>query len=281
MVIKNPKRSGGPKSSEGKLVASQNSLKTGSYSSLAVLPNESPEEFNQLVTQFHRDFHPADVIETSLVRELAVITWKKLRLEKLEQDHFIKNLNAPIKMDELIDCGLRFDEDRYRFWSGQVSLDDAEFSNFTETLSLIKPNQRIGISANLLQEINALHPIIYTSLLDAFRQLEPLAEPEISDEELVERTVRYPNQPERFLTSVIFERFVTLIESALWVTKKKAEIDQAVVQIKQERLLMIMQSDDVRRAGDDLSRSLMRTLEQFRKHNQWRMQHRVFDTEEE
>lgn len=281
MVIKNPKRSGGPKSSEGKLVASQNSLKTGSYSSLAVLPNESPEEFNQLVTQFHRDFHPADVIETSLVRELAVITWKKLRLEKLEQDHFIKNLKAPIKMGELIDCGLRFDEDRYRFWSGQVCLDDAEASNFAQTLALIKPNQRIGISASQLQEINALHPIIHTSLLDAFRQLEPLAEPEISDEELVERTVRYPNQPERFLTSVIFERFVTLIESALWVTKKKAEIDQAVVQIKQERLLMIMQSDGVRRVGDDLSRSPMRTLEQFRKHHQWRMQHRVFDTEEE
>lgn len=281
MVIKNTKRSGGPKSSAGKLVASQNSLKTGSYSNLAVLPNENPEEFNQLVTQFHRDFHPADVIETSLVRELAVITWKKLRLEKLEQDHFIKKLNAPIKMDELIDCGLRFDEDRYKFWIGQVSLDDAETANFKETLAMIKPNQRIGISVDQLQEINALHPIIYTSLLDAFRQLEPLAEPEITDEELVERTVRYPNQPERFLTSVIFERFVTLIEAALWVTKKKAEIDEAVVQIKQERLLMIMQSDGVRRVGDDLSFSLMRTLEQFRKHNQWRMQHRVIDAEEE
>ena len=49
MVIKNSKRSGGPKTEEGKLAVSQNAIKTGAYSNLAVLPNENPEEFNQLV----------------------------------------------------------------------------------------------------------------------------------------------------------------------------------------------------------------------------------------
>ena len=42
----------------------------------------------------------------------------------------------------------------------------------------------------------------------------------------------------------------------------------------------MMQSDGVRRANDDLSRSLIRTLAEFRKHHDWRMQHRVIDTEE-
>ena len=58
-------------------------------------------------------------------------------------------------------------------------------------------------------------------------------------------------------------------------------IEQAILQIKQERLLKMMQSDGVRRANDDLSRSLIRTLAEFRKHHEWRMQHRVIDTEEE
>lgn len=40
--ITKSKRSGGPKTAEGKLVASQNQLKTGAYSSLAILPNENP-----------------------------------------------------------------------------------------------------------------------------------------------------------------------------------------------------------------------------------------------
>lgn len=106
MTIKNTKRSGGPKTAEGKLVASQNSLKTGTYSNVAVLPHEDQEEFNLLVDHFNRDFSPKDVIEISLVRELAVITWKKLRLEKLEQGYFLKKLNAPIlhATNAVLDC---------------------------------------------------------------------------------------------------------------------------------------------------------------------------------
>lgn len=75
---------GGPQTDEGKKIASRNSLKTGKYSNLIVLPNESQEEFDQLVEQFQTDFYPKYAVEMMLVREMAVITWKKLRLEKLE-----------------------------------------------------------------------------------------------------------------------------------------------------------------------------------------------------
>ena len=67
MTIKNIKRSGGPKTTKGKLTVAQNALKTGTYSNLAVLPYEDPEEFNQLLNYFIHDFQPADIIETSLV----------------------------------------------------------------------------------------------------------------------------------------------------------------------------------------------------------------------
>ncbi len=89
MTRKNPNKSGGPKTPEGKAVASQNATKTGTYSSLVVLPSEDEAEFNALLDQFNRDFHPVDVIEMSLVNELATLTWKKLRLQKLEQSQLI------------------------------------------------------------------------------------------------------------------------------------------------------------------------------------------------
>ncbi|WP_114652035.1 hypothetical protein [Polynucleobacter necessarius] len=73
------KSSGGPQSDDGKKIALRNSLKTGAYSKLVVLPNESQQEFDQLVEQFQRDFYPKDAVEMMLVREMAVITWKKLR----------------------------------------------------------------------------------------------------------------------------------------------------------------------------------------------------------
>lgn len=68
------KPSGGPQTDEGKKIASRNSLKTGTYSKLVVLPNESQQDFDQLVEQFQKDFYPKDAVEMMLVREMAVIT---------------------------------------------------------------------------------------------------------------------------------------------------------------------------------------------------------------
>lgn len=281
MTIKNSKRTGGPRTTEGKLAVSQNALKTGAYSNLAVLPNENPEEFNQLVDQFKHDFHPADVIENSLVHELASLTWKKLRLEKLEQAVFVKKLNAPIKMEELIDCGLKFDQDRYDFWTKLINLEDDVLQNAEDTLELIKPNMRVGISEELLIEIKTLNPKIHEAVIDYYRQVDPLADVEISDEDLVSKTMRYNKQPEQFLTSLVFQRYVQFYEAGIWCTKNHDKINDAIEQIKQERLLNLMQSGGVLRANDDLSRSVMRTLSEFRKHHEWRMKNRLVDANKE
>lgn len=100
------KGTGGPKTPEGKKAASKNSLKTGTYSVVAVLPNENQKDFDQLLAQINHDLRPADFVENSLIHDLAVITWKKLRLEKLEQAYFLKKLNEPITQEEFKSCGL-------------------------------------------------------------------------------------------------------------------------------------------------------------------------------
>ena len=63
MAIPKSKRSGGPKTSSGKLNASKNALKTGAYTSTIVLPGESEEDFEKLHQQFMNDFIPSDVAE--------------------------------------------------------------------------------------------------------------------------------------------------------------------------------------------------------------------------
>jgi hypothetical protein len=83
---------------EGKKIASRNSLKTGTYSKQIVLPSESQQEFDQLVEQFQKDFYPKDMVEMMLVREMAVFTWKKLRLEKLEHDYCTRQFAAQIDL---------------------------------------------------------------------------------------------------------------------------------------------------------------------------------------
>jgi hypothetical protein len=106
MSIPKSKRSGGPKTAEGKLAVASNALKTGSYSSRAVLPGESEEDFKQLQDQFVKDFLPKNVAESMIVHELSNLTWKLLRLTKLEDAHFLRAINQPISEIDLRREGL-------------------------------------------------------------------------------------------------------------------------------------------------------------------------------
>jgi len=77
-------RSGGPRSDVGKKISSSNALKTGAYSNTLILPGEDESQFRQIEDQFVRDFHPEDMAEIAMVRDLAILAWKKIRLENLE-----------------------------------------------------------------------------------------------------------------------------------------------------------------------------------------------------
>ncbi len=276
MTIKNTKRSGGPKTAAGKLVASQNSLKTGTYSNVAVLPHEDQEEFNLLVDQFNRDFAPKDVIEISLVRELAVITWKKLRLEKLEQGYFLKKLNAPILQEDFEDSGLKFTDERFKFWSEDGKLGDERLAMCIDTLKFVQPFAQHNITMAELLELKANHHFTYETIEGFFRQYEPLWTEAPSVDDLMDKTVKVKDKAEQYFLQFAFAQLIVLYEAAIWCTQKEGDINNAIAQVKQERLLKLMQSDDGRRANDDLSRSLMRTLSEFRKHNNWRINNSLF-----
>ncbi len=102
------RRSGGPKTAVGKLASSRNAVKTGAYEVQALLPGESEEEFRELEQLFIDDFLPSGISEVSQVHALAVIVWKKLRLEKLESRHIHGLLNKFPKSYEFGEVG--FDE---------------------------------------------------------------------------------------------------------------------------------------------------------------------------
>lgn len=280
MTRKNPKRSGGPKTPEGKEVASQNSLKTGTYSSLPILPNENQEEFNQLIEHFNHDFHPADTIERALVRELAVLTWKKLRLEKLENDYFINRSNLPISLEEFIDSGLKFNQARFDFWGLLKFFDQQALVDARNALAYIKPITYVQINADQLREVKRLNSLIYDNIVNIYRNAFPSMGSEVLDEELVVKKAHYPDQPMRLITTMVFEKFVDFYEAGFWCTEHQSAIEQAIVQIKQGRILKMMQSDNPRLANDDLGRAFIRTLAEFRRHHEWRMRNRVVDAEE-
>jgi hypothetical protein len=58
-------------------------------------------------------------------------------------------------------------------------------------------------------------------------------------------------------------------------TKFQEQIKEDVIQIRQERLLKMMQLGGVQRASDDLNRAMIRTVGEYRKHHEWRIQNRT------
>lgn len=128
MAIPKRKRSGGPRTEDGKQLASANSVKTDAYSSMVVLPNENEQDFLDLQNQFVADFMPEDIAELSMVQELASILWKKLRLEKLEKSAFLQVLNVPCTSLDLYASKLRIPEE-YNPYLANLEI-------FTEDLSL-------------------------------------------------------------------------------------------------------------------------------------------------
>ncbi len=65
-----------------------------------ILSWEQEEQFRELESSFINDFRPVDTAEAAMVHDLAVLTWKKLRLDKLEQRVILEKLNRPITIFE-------------------------------------------------------------------------------------------------------------------------------------------------------------------------------------
>lgn len=99
-------RTGGPKTQLGKLASSKNSLKTGAYSVQQILPGERQEDFKELHKMFLEDFQPIGVVEASLVHEMALLAWKKPRLERVENQYLYGVLNATLTPEEFFAAGL-------------------------------------------------------------------------------------------------------------------------------------------------------------------------------
>jgi hypothetical protein len=266
--------SGGPRTEEGKKIASRNSLKTGVYSKLAVLPGESQEEFNLLVEQLHQDFCPNDAVEKTLINDLAVLTWKKSRLVQLEQSGFLRKLAAPITLEEFTASGIKFTKEAFQFWKERECFTEEERAAYKKMLDIVKPLQRRKIGITQLTEIKESCPEIYKSILDTYRSFNSLDDEEPPLEALIKEIVFPRDQDAQYIVEYVIGYIIPAYEAALWCTKNAEKINEAVALIKQERLLKAMQIDVSSRAQDDLSRSYLRIMNEYRTHHDWRNQQR-------
>lgn len=233
------RRSGGPRTDEGKRIASQNALKTGAYSNALILPGEDESQFRKIEDQFIRDFRPEDMAEIAMVRDLAVLAWKKIRLENLEIRFTLTRLNEPLSYSEKY--GTEFLD------SNRVEANLYRLSEFTTELkseavvakAYVEQLQVKGATIEDLEGLEESHPLIHKKLVEFINHYEftnPTAR----------NVLRYEienddGQTELFLNYYLRE-VIEDLQQTIWFCDNRAKIEEELQVVKDKRLMGLMQN---------------------------------------
>ena len=280
MAIPKSKRSGGPKTSSGKLNASKNALKTGAYTSTIVLPGESEEDFEKLHQQFMNDFMPSDVAESAMVYELAGLTWKKLRLEKLEHAAFVRSINLNITIKDMASEGIEVDKyhEKHLKELNALSKNKEIFELNRDCLNYLNKVSKDYISPEDILNLEKTMPFVYDSIIYITAEVLDIDKSQVDLSVLKDSMVHLPgkHKPE-MLYKAVFRRVKKIFESLVWIENNLDKVKAAVANIKEKKLLQAIQEQGLMRSNDDLSRSFFRVLNELRSHQSWRKEMNIVD----
>lgn len=274
------KRGGGPKTPEGKLAASANAIKTGAYSRHVVLPGESEQDFQELLAQFNRDFLPSDVAEAAIVRELAVLTWKRLRLERLEYSALLDAMNEPIADYQLSARKIPV-IDGVEWLIRDLSVVTPELVN--DSQQMLVALKRLAGSKSLATDFASLcaeYPMVLQAFVDlasdyyVFQNIE-LVTPQL----LLEQDLIYEERRRNFVEVAII-KLQAKAEQVLFVNSRLDKLKSAVTSIKEARMLVQIRKEGAQRVSDDLGRAFFRTLAELRRQQKWRQEIGTIDVTE-
>jgi hypothetical protein len=271
-------RTGGPKSLEGKLISSRNSLKTGVYSKQQFLPGEKPEDFDELKSMFMDDFKPMEVVEASLVQEITVLAWKKLRLERVENQFLYGVLNATPNSEEFFAAGLPRKDDIVWLLEDLSVMTDQFIQDHQRYLDWAN---KANVSELTQEDIDNLKD----SNRGLYDYLKQVSSGQNSSSNQVQRIVfswagEDTVEPELSVKTVIsnLEDAIKQSQAVLYLAKHMDQIEEIKQLIRDRRLKNFMESPGPIRAYQDLSRAFFKVLAELRKQQEWRLKNRTLET---
>lgn len=283
MVIRKSKRSGGPKSLEGKVASSRNAVKTGSYSSQIALSSEEEADFKAFEDEFMNDFEPLGVVESSMVHELAVLAWKKLRLERVEHQLMRDQLKASITPKEYIDAGFE-GKGGVEFALQQFDrIDDQFIVKHAKDLELARSLKKDRHNESRIKSLDQDHPDFYVRLQKIVRKLDQGPQKIIvawtgidNDRPSYNTKPSAADIPPSILTEAL-DQTIEESEAVLHVSKNIEFIQGLKSKILDRRLMGMMESATSHRVHEDLGRLFSRRLKELREQQSWRLKRDIID----
>lgn len=272
MTRPNPKRSGGPKTLAGKVVASENALKSGAYSLITlVLPGESQSDYEQLQEQFLQDFSPRDIAESAMVRDLVNITWKKMRVDRLETSAIVSEMKRPFSNDDFPKGGdltarlanqwLVFEKDETSFLDAQKAAD--------KLLESLEQGKTLDLLA--WERVLKALPLLREHLPHVVRAVEDPLSPSIADvwKSSTHGTAAMKQEFDR-KTRVGLEAVQSMVTELQAIKRHPEMVQTQIARARDTRLLKFLEGRTGRRVLDDLDRAFYKILNELRRHQAWR-----------
>ena len=279
------KRSGGPKTTEGKAVASRNSLKTGMYATAVVLPHENPADFEALNESLLVELDAQGLLEASLVREIAVVTWKKLRLDGLEGRRLSELLTMPERPEEFYEAGFVKTEGSDWALSNLDKLNDEFVETCRQDLANSK-SERPTFKKGWATELKRKAPEAFERYMDLDRERQ--AQKSASSSFNLQIILNREQEESDGVSDEVERRLETVVEvfhmyqrnknkGAIYVAERLEEVSRLKGVIRDKRLSEFLGEDRFQRGHEDLNRSLSRALRELRAQQAWRKKHEVID----
>ena len=281
MVIRKSKRSGGPKTLEGKFASSRNAVKTGGYSAQIALSSEEEGEFKAFEDEFMNDFEPLGVVESSMVHELAVLAWKKLRLERVEHQLMRDQLKAPITPQEYIDAGFGREGD-LSFAMNRLEQLTPQFVKLHEDELKLARSLKDRRDETLLETLDLDHPDFYARLHKTVKSVKRagiqvvFVKTGIDDDRDTKIKKTFADTPIADLNEAL-DQIIQESGAVLHVSKNIEYIQGLKSKILDKRLMAMMESATSHRVHEDLGRLFSRRLKELREQQSWRLKRDIID----
>jgi hypothetical protein len=241
------------------------------------LPGESEKDFQELEEQFVRDFSPEDIVAATMVHNLTVLTWKKLRAQKIEHSGLVRALTTKFDSTE---CH------KYNFPSVITNL--GPVMNLVNTLSQVEEDEwklAFGFCNKFIQSIPDAQDLEALKLASPslYRYLEAKAVLNNKKDCSLWPPMKVQTTDGTVHSFIKFycEYFLKENIGNVNIIENIVQLRQILKEIKEARLLKFMQESSIQRVHDDLDRAFYRTLSELRKHQLWRQERNTVDVTSE
>lgn len=206
-----------------------------------------------------------------IIHQLSSLTWKILRLQKLEDAHVLRALHQAIGESDLYHENLKLPYECIGLIQDLSPYDDHFFKQNQIYLDYLRSfEDGYGISKDEFYEMPKLYPELYDELVRMASHCAKTDRADVAPESLIGLKYTTPEGGSIAFVHYAFGVLQKHCEDLVYIHQHLDNIRSAVTKIKEKRLLEALKDQGIMRAHEDLQRSFYKALNELRRHQTWR-----------